>query len=86
MMYYSSNTAQARHILELLDGGIHKFILVLQLNNAVYTEASVACCWAGAVTLLMPPALKQPFCTDSACFRTRGTDGPTDRPTDRPTE
>ena len=29
-----------------------------------------------------PPALKQPFRTDSACFCTSRTDGPTDRPTD----
>ena len=31
-------------------------------NKAVYTASSVTCFWAGAVSLLMPPALKRPFC------------------------
>ena len=41
-----------------------------KVNKAVYTASSVACFWALAVTLLMPPALKQPSRTDSARFRT----------------
>ena len=62
-----------------------KFRLSFMKNKAVYTASSVACFWAGAVTLL-PPALKQSFCADSARFRTSGTDRPMDRPTDRPTD
>ena len=60
-------------------------IFKIIMNKAVYTASSVACFWAGAVTLL-PPALKQSFCADSARFCTSGTDRPTDGRTDQPTE
>ena len=60
-------------------------IFKIIMNKAVYTASSVACFWAGAVTLL-PPALKQSFCADSARFCTSGTDGWTDRPTNGQTD
>ena len=43
-------------------------------NKVVYTASSVASFWAGAVILMMPPALIQPFRTDLANFCTSGTD------------
>ena len=46
-------------------------------NKAVYTTASVAYGWAGAVT-----EVRSPFGVFSHCV----TDGPTDRRTDGPTE
>ena len=66
----------------------HKtMIFKIIMNKAVYTASSVACFWAGAVTLLIASsaetALKQSFCADSARFRTSGTDRPTDRRSDR---
>ena len=60
-------------------------IFKIIMNKAVYTASSVACFWAGAVTLL-PPSLKQSFRADSARFRTSGTDRRTDRRTDGPTD
>ena len=52
-----------------------------RLNKAVYTTASVAYGWAGAVM-----QVKSPFRMFSQ-FETDGrTDGLTDRPTDGPTE
>ena len=47
-------------------------------EQSVYT--SVTCFWAGAVTLLMPPAPKRPFRTDFV-----RSDCPTDRRIDRQT-